>query len=65
MRPSKAQAVCDGEPLGDLGPDDLLRINRAEDRIELIHPQGHNYFEILRSKLSWGRANRLGVERNR
>ena len=62
---TQAQAVCDGELLGELGPDDLLRINMAKDRIELIHPQGHNYFEILRSKLSWGRPNRLGVKRNR
>ena len=60
-----AQAMCDGEHLGEMGPEDMLVIREADHRINLIHPVGHNYYEILRSKLNWGRANRLGVERNR
>jgi hypothetical protein len=28
----------------------------------LLHPRDYNYYELLRSKLNWGRANR-GVPR--
>ena len=54
----RAEVNCDGEVTGVLGPGDVLQIEAAEQRLKLIHPTGYDYFEILRSKLNWGRSNR-------
>ena len=54
----RAEVNCDGEVSGVLGAGDLLQIAAAEQRLKLIHPIGYDYFEILRSKLNWGRSNR-------
>ncbi len=62
---TNAEVFCDGEYLGDQGIDGLLHIRRADVQLTLIHPAGHNYFEILRSKLNWGRNNRLDTHRIR
>jgi NAD+ kinase len=56
---SKAEITVDGQTLGDLNPDDRLLIAEAEKRITLIHPPGYDYYEILRSKLHWGRDSRV------
>jgi NAD+ kinase len=29
----------------------------AAERVVLIHPRGHDYFRLLRSKLHWGRGS--------
>ena len=55
----RAEVTIDGRPLGDLGAADKLLINESLHRITLIHPPGHDYFEILRSKLHWGRDSRV------
>lgn len=55
---SKAEITADGHTLGDLEPDDRLRIRDAGKRIRLIHPPGYDYYGILRSKLHWGRDSR-------
>lgn len=39
-------------------PGDILYVRRKPQRLKLIHPRGHNYFEICRSKLGW--SSRLG-----
>jgi len=54
----RAEVNCDGEVTGVIGPGDVLQIAAAEQRLKLIHPKGYDYFEILRSKLNWGRSNR-------
>ena len=33
-------------------------IGPADRQIELLHPPGHDYFRLLRSKLHWGRSGR-------
>jgi NAD+ kinase len=53
-----AQVACDGVVIGELSPDDRLEIKAAEQRITLLHPPGHDYFRLLRSKLQWGRGGR-------
>lgn len=53
-----AEVSCDGEVAGQLGPGESLRIGVAPQRVELIHPRGYDYYEILRNKLHWGRGNR-------
>ena len=50
--------TCDGETLGRLGPGWSVRVSAARERIELVHPVGYDYFDILRSKLLWGRDTR-------
>ena len=57
---SRAQVVCDGIVLCDLDPGVRLRVERARVRATLLHPPGHDYYRILRSKLHWGRGTREG-----
>ena len=52
-----AQVACDGVLLGAMEPDvDVLDIEAAKERITLLHPPGHDYYCLLRSKLHWGRG---------
>ena len=56
---TKAEVSVDGHSLGELHPDDRLLISESANRITLIHPPGYDYYGILRSKLHWGRDNRI------
>ncbi|WP_035572769.1 NAD(+) kinase [Halomonas halocynthiae] len=49
---------CDGQTRAVSKPDDVLVVKRKPQRIQLLHPLGHNFYEVLRSKLGW--SNRLG-----
>ena len=53
-----AEVSGDGAIIGDLSANEYLRIEVADERVELIHPPGYDYYEILRSKLYWGRDTR-------
>jgi len=53
-----AEVSGDGAVIGELGTADRLRISVAEERVELIHPPGYDYYEVLRDKLYWGRDTR-------
>lgn len=53
---SRAQITCDGRLFGELTPGDRLLIRAAPYRATMIHPPGHDYYKILRSKLHWGRS---------
>ena len=53
-----AHVVCDGEALGKVAEGDTLTIALATQTVTLLHPRDYNYYELLRSKLNWGRANR-------
>jgi NAD+ kinase len=57
---SRAQVVCDGIVLCDLDPGVRLRVEWAKVSATLLHPPGHDYYRILRSKLHWGRGTREG-----
>ncbi len=48
-----AQATCDGHLSTDVHPGDCIKVKRKADKITLLHPKQHNYFEILRAKLHW------------
>lgn len=61
---TKAEVSIDGHSLGELDPDDRLLISESENRITLIHPPGYDYYEILRSKLHWGRSSRTRSDKN-
>jgi NAD+ kinase len=51
---TQAQVTCDGQINLRLMPGDRVFIRRKEHKLRLIHPSGHDYFEILRVKLGWG-----------
>jgi NAD+ kinase len=55
-----ATVTCDGEELGHLGEGQTLEIRAADESVTLLHPRDYNYYDLLRSKLNWGRANRTG-----
>jgi NAD+ kinase len=54
---TSAEVACDGMPLGELKTGDRLLVRAAKERVLLIHPRGHDYFRLLRSKLHWGRGS--------
>jgi NAD+ kinase len=54
---TSAEVACDGQPLGELGAGGRLCVRAAAERVVLIHPRGHDYFRLLRSKLHWGRGS--------
>jgi NAD+ kinase len=58
----RAQVTCDGFLIGDLEPAAPLSIGPSSRRITLLHPPGHDFFRLLRSKLHWGRSGRRGEE---
>lgn len=48
-----AQATCDGHLSTDVHVGDHIKVKRKADKITLLHPKQHDYFEILRAKLHW------------
>jgi NAD+ kinase len=54
---TRAEVACDGLPLGELAAGQRLLVRAAEERVILVHPRGHDYFRLLRSKLHWGRGS--------
>jgi len=54
---TQAQVTCDGAVLGALVPGGRLEVRTAAERITLLHPEGHDYYKLLRSKLHWGRGS--------
>jgi NAD+ kinase len=56
---TQAQVICDGVSLGELALDEKLVIEPAASGVMLLHPEDHDYFRILRSKLRWGRGDRV------
>lgn len=55
---TSTEVVIDGHSIGAIGPDDVLTIRESERRIQLVHPPDYDFFDILRSKLFWGRDSR-------
>ena len=53
---TRAQIACDGIVLGEIVPGERLIIRSSTQSITLLHPEGHDYFRLLRSKLRWGRG---------
>jgi NAD+ kinase len=54
---TKAHVTCDGAVLGDIAPGDRLEVTTAREQVTLLHPNGHDYYKLLRSKLHWGRGS--------
>lgn len=54
---TQAHVICDGAVLGDFTAQDRLEVRTASERVTLLHPPGHDYYRLLRSKLHWGRGS--------
>jgi len=54
---TQANVTCDGALLGAMTPADRLEVTTAQERVTLLHPPGHDYYRLLRSKLRWGRGS--------
>ncbi|MBK5962903.1 NAD kinase [Thiocystis minor] len=48
------QVTCDGQTALPLPTDAWVRISGHPDRVRLIHPKGHDHYQIMRAKLHWG-----------
>jgi NAD+ kinase len=57
-----AQITCDGIALGELKCGDRLQVKPAHIGVTMLHPEGHDYYRILRSKLRWGRGDRAPAD---
>lgn len=53
------QVSCDGQNHFTCAPGDTVTINKKPQKLRLIHPLDHNYYEVCRTKLGWG--SRLGA----
>jgi len=51
---SHAQVTCDGQINLGLVSGDRILIRKHDNVVRLIHPPGHDHFNILRAKLHWG-----------
>jgi NAD+ kinase len=54
---TRAELTCDGRVLGCMEQGDRLQVKAASECITLLHPPGHDYYRLLRSKLHWGRGS--------
>ena len=52
---TSAQLTCDGQTAMDLEAGDKVEVRRKARPIRLIHPPGHDYYAMLRTKLHWSR----------
>jgi NAD+ kinase len=52
--PDDVRVTCDGQTTLELALDSRIRIVKAEHPARLLHPAGHDHFQILRNKLDWG-----------
>lgn len=50
-----AIVAWDGQILENLSAGDAVHITPAANHVRLIHPIGYDFFNLLRSKLGWGR----------
>ncbi|BCN93113.1 NAD kinase [Thiomicrorhabdus immobilis] len=49
-----AQIICDGQITHDISPMHQTIVKRNPHYLRLLHPKGHDHFELLRAKLHWG-----------
>ena len=52
--PDDVRITCDGATSLMIGNGDSLRVNRHATPLRLLHPVGHDHYDVLRVKLGWG-----------
>jgi len=50
---SEGQLTCDGQINTRLNSGDIVRISASPHHLKLLHPEHHDYYEVLRAKLGW------------
>lgn len=53
-KPDEVRVTCDGAAILSMDEGDKLSICRHANPVRLLHPVGHDYFDVLRAKLGWG-----------
>lgn len=56
--PQEVRITCDGATSLTIGAGEKLTIRRHPTRVRLLHPAGHDHFNVLRAKLGWGELPR-------
>jgi len=49
-----ARVSCDGQILLPIGLGERLYVGKYQHPVRLLHPKGHDHYQILRAKLGWG-----------
>ena len=52
--PADVRVTCDGAAILTMEKGDKLSIRRHANPVRLLHPVGHDHFNVLRAKLGWG-----------
>ena len=52
--PEHVRVTCDGQASLCINPGDKLRVHKHPVPLRLLHPTGHDHYQILRAKLGWG-----------
>ena len=64
LRARDAGFHCDGQGHFTLAEGDRVELSRAPHAARFLHPEGHDYFAMLRKKLHWSETpERLGESR--
>jgi NAD+ kinase len=48
------QIICDGQMHMSAAPGDSISIHKKPHALKLVHPMGHDYYHVCRTKLGWG-----------
>jgi NAD+ kinase len=51
-----AQVLCDARSVAELQSGDRIQVTLAEKPLRLLHPEGYDYFALLRSKMHWAKG---------
>lgn len=54
IQAKEAGVHFDGQLQLSLLPGDKIQVQRAEQTVALLHPEGHSHYSMLREKLGWG-----------
>ena len=52
--PNDVRITCDGANSLMMSDGDKLKVCRHDTRVRLLHPVGHDHYDVLRKKLGWG-----------
>jgi len=52
------RVTCDGQVSFQLSTGDRIQVHKAQKPLRLIHPNQHDYYDMLRAKLKWAEAPR-------
>ncbi|MGD1983644.1 MAG: NAD(+) kinase [Chromatiaceae bacterium] len=52
--PADVRITCDGAADLTMAAGERLQISRHPTPVRLLHPVGHDHFDVLRAKLGWG-----------